>query len=98
MCVPVDSSAAIWKRATMECKTYTSMASAHLDGHLTDAESVACDAHLATCTDCRLRFEETERASLLLKELSAPGAPRELHGYVMREVTSRARNELTLAQ
>jgi hypothetical protein len=82
----------------MECKTFTSMASAHLDGQLTDAESVACRAHMAECTDCRRRFEEANRASLLLKELSSPAAPRELHGYVMREVASRARHELTLTQ
>src|SRR5689334_11005035 len=98
MCVPVDSSAAIRKRATMECKTFTSLASVYLDGQLTGADSVAFDAHLATCADCRRRVEEIEHASLLLRELSSPAAPRELHSYVMREVASRARNELTLAQ
>ncbi|MFL6212431.1 MAG: anti-sigma factor family protein [Blastocatellia bacterium] len=82
----------------MECKTFTSMASAYLDGQLTDVETLACRAHLATCADCRLRFEEVEQASLLLRELSSPETPRELHGYVMREVASRARNELSVAQ
>jgi hypothetical protein len=74
------------------------MTSAYLDGQLTDAETVACESHLIVCADCRLRVEETEGASLLLKELSSPDAPRELHSYVMREVASRARNELTFAQ
>src|SRR5207237_9876691 len=82
----------------MECKTFTAMASAYLDGQLTDAETVACDIHLATCDDCRLRFEEVEGASLLLKELSSPAARRELHSYVINEVASRARHELTFTQ
>ena len=52
----------------MECKTFTSMVSAYLDGQLTDAETVACGDHLANCDGCRLRFEEVEQASLLLRE------------------------------
>src|ERR1044071_4629649 len=82
----------------MECKKFQTLASAYLDGQVTDAEAVACDAHLAACGDCRRQFAEVEQASSLLRELTTPETPRELHGYVMREVALRARKELTVMQ
>ena len=82
----------------MECKKFQLIASAYLDEQLTNAEAVACGAHLATCSDCRLHLAEVEQASLMLRELPTPATPRELHGYVMREVALRARNELTVTQ
>lgn len=82
----------------MECKTFELMASAYLDRQLTDAETVAYRAHLAACGDCRLHLREVEQASLMLRELPLPEAPRELHSYVMREVASRARNEISVEQ
>jgi Putative zinc-finger len=82
----------------MECKTFEFMASAYLDGQLTDAEMAAYRAHLSACGDCRLHLDEVEQASLILRELQSPESPRELHSNVMREVTSRARREITIAQ
>ncbi len=82
----------------MECKKFEFMASAYLDGQLTDAETVAYSAHLSACDDCRLHLDEVEQASLMLRELHSPEAPRELHSNVMREVTGRARKEITLAE
>ena len=38
----------------MECKKFESTASAYLDRQLTDAETAAYRAHLASCGDCRL--------------------------------------------
>ena len=82
----------------MECKKFELMASAYLDRRLTDAEMVAYRAHLSACGDCRLHLDEVEQASLMLRELQSPESPRELHGYVMREVASRVRKEISLAQ
>ncbi|HJQ23636.1 MAG TPA: zf-HC2 domain-containing protein [Blastocatellia bacterium] len=82
----------------MECKKFQIIASAYLDGQVTDAEAVASDAHLAACGDCRRHIAEVEQASSLLRELTTPETPRELHGYVMREVALRARKELTVMQ
>jgi len=74
------------------------MASAYLDRQLTDAETVAYHAHLAACGDCRLHLVEVEQASLMLRDLPPLETPRELHSYVMREVASRARKEMTFEQ
>ena len=82
----------------MECKKFELMASAYLDGRLTDAEAESCRGHMRTCRDCRLCFEEVEQASLLLRELRPPEPPRELHGYVMREAAARSRKEITIRQ
>lgn len=82
----------------MECKTFELTASAYLDRQLTEAETVACQAHLASCGDCRLHLTEVEQSSLMLRELPLPEAPRELHGYVMGEVASRVHKEITLEQ
>jgi len=82
----------------MECKKFETLASAYLDRQLTDAEAGDCDAHLAACGDCRLHLTEVEQSSLMLKELMSPETPRELHGYVMREVALRARKEITVTQ
>src|ERR1700754_2978964 len=82
----------------MECKTFELTASAYLDRQLTDTETVACQAHLASCGNCRLHLAEVEQASLMLRELPLPETPRELHGYVMGEVASRAHKEISLEQ
>lgn len=82
----------------MECKKFELMASAYLDRQLTDAETIAYRAHLAACDDCRLHLVEIEQASMILRELPPLETPRELHSYVMREVASRARKELTFEQ
>ncbi|MEN3330720.1 MAG: putative zinc-finger [Blastocatellia bacterium] len=82
----------------MECKKFELMASAYLDRQLTDAEMVAYRAHLSACDDCRLHLVEVEQASLMLRELPPLDTPRELHSYVMREVASRARKEISIEQ
>ena len=82
----------------MECKKFELMASAYLDRQLTDAETVAYRAHLAACDDCRLRLVEVEQTSLMLRGLPPLETPRELHSYVMCEVASRARKEITMQQ
>ena len=82
----------------MECKKFQSLASTYLDRQLTDDEAVAYRAHLSACGDCRLHLAEVEQASLMLRELLTPETPRELRGYVMREVAGHARKEITVAQ
>lgn len=82
----------------MECKKFEWMASAYLDRQLTDAETVAYRTHLAECDECRLRLVEVEQASLMLRELPPLDTPRELHSYVMCEVASRARKEISIQQ
>lgn len=82
----------------MECKTFEMTASAYLDEQLDASQTAAYRAHLASCGDCRLHLVEVEQASLMLRDLRQPETPRELHGYVMREVSLHAHKEITLEQ
>lgn len=82
----------------MECKKSKLITSAYLDRELTAAEAVAYREHQASCSDCRLYLTEVEQSSLILRELQMPETPRELHSYVMREVTSLAYKEVPLEQ
>jgi hypothetical protein len=82
----------------MECKKFESTASSYLDRQLNAAQAGEYEAHMSACDQCRLHFVEVEQASLMLRELTTPESPRELHGYVMREVSRRAHKEITIEQ
>ena len=71
----------------MECKKFESSASAYIDRQLPEQESAEYRLHLSDCGGCRLRLSELEQVSLMFRDVEPPEVPRELHSYVMTEVT-----------
>src|SRR6185503_4601393 len=55
-------------------------------------------AHLSVCAGCRLHLVEIEQVSLLFRTMEQPETPRELHSYIMTEVTRRAKRDISLSQ
>src|ERR1044072_4765023 len=82
----------------MECKKSQLSASAYIDRELPEQEYAEYRAHMLTCGDCRLHLVELEQVSLMLREVEQPEPPRELHSYVMTEVTRRSSNEISMRQ
>ena len=82
----------------MECKKFELSPSAYLDGQLSDTEFADYRAHLSACSDCRLRLSELEQVSLMFRDVEQPEVPRELHGYVMTEITRRSSREIGVRQ
>src|ERR1044072_8590773 len=82
----------------MECKKSQLSASAYIDRELPEQEYAEYRAHLLTCGDCRLHLVELEQVSLMFREVEQPETPRELHSYVMTEVTRRSANEISMRQ
>lgn len=80
----------------MECKKFELTASAYIDRQLHESEAVEYREHLSTCSGCRLSLAEIEEVSLSLRKSDRPEVPRELRSYVMAEVTSRVRGEISL--
>ena len=80
----------------MECKKFELTASAYIDRQLQEGEAVEYREHLSTCSDCRMSLAEIEEVSLALRKTDRPEVPRELRSYVMTEVISRARGEVSL--
>ncbi|MFY9611148.1 MAG: anti-sigma factor [Blastocatellia bacterium] len=82
----------------MNCKKFEMIASAYIDRRLDENVSVEYRAHLLACSACRLDLAETEAASLMLRRADHLEVPRELHSYVMSEVSRRAGNEVGMFQ
>ena len=80
----------------MNCKKFELTASAYIDRQLDENEMTEYRAHLSECFACRLDLAETEAASGMLRRSEHLEAPRELHGYVMTEVSRHAANEVGL--
>jgi hypothetical protein len=82
----------------MICKEFESTASAYIDRELTDGQSAEYRGHLAGCAGCREHLAETEAASLMLRGVTRPEVPRELHSYIITSVTRRASGDLSPRQ
>jgi hypothetical protein len=82
----------------MNCKKFELTASAYIDRRLDENASAEYRAHLSECSACRIEFAETQAASLMLRRADRLEAPRELHGYIMSEVSRHAANEVSMSQ
>jgi hypothetical protein len=82
----------------MNCKKFGMTASAYIDRQLAEDEMTAYREHLSECFACRLDLAETEAASSILRRADHLEAPRELHSYVMSEVSRHAANEVGVFQ
>ncbi len=70
----------------MDCRTCEAMVDAYVDGELSTTESIAFEAALAGCPDCRRRLEETRAMSGFLRALPAEAAPDLLRARIEREL------------
>ena len=82
----------------MNCKKFEMTASAYIDRQLDENQMTEYREHLSECFACRLDLAETEAASRMLRRADHLEVPRELHGYVMSEVSRHASNELGVFQ
>lgn len=78
----------------MNCKKFELTASAYIDRQLDESDSADYRAHLSECSACRREFGETEAASVMLSRADRLEVPRELHSYIMAEVSRHAANEV----
>ncbi len=74
----------------MDCRTCEAMVDAYVDGELSATESIAFEAALAGCPDCRRRLEETRAMSGFLRALPAETAPDLLRAKIERELRAIA--------
>jgi anti-sigma factor RsiW len=70
----------------MDCSTCEAMVDAYLDGELSAADSVAFEAALEACPECRQRLEAGWAMSGLLRELPIEPAPDLLRARIEREL------------
>jgi Putative zinc-finger len=82
----------------MECKKFELTASAYLDRRLDEREAGEYRAHVSACEGCRLRLQETEQVSLILKSSEPLAPPSELRSYVMNEVARRRAGQVTFGE
>lgn len=82
----------------MECKKFKPAVSAYIDRQLSETEADAYRAHLSICADCRAHLAETKQVSLMLRTVEQPDVPRELHSYIMTQVTRQKAGEIGLAE
>ena len=82
----------------MNCKKFEQTASAYIDRQLDENESAAYRLHVSECSACRLDLAEIEAASTMLRRADRLELPRELHSYIMSEVSRHAGNEVSLTQ
>lgn len=78
----------------MNCDKFEQMTSAYLDAELSSQEEIAYRLHLSGCLLCRRYLEETRQTSHLLRGISTPEVPRELHGYVMTAIAGRVTGDV----
>ncbi|HSO75751.1 MAG TPA: zf-HC2 domain-containing protein [Blastocatellia bacterium] len=82
----------------MNCNEFEMTASAYIDRQLDEDKSAEYRTHLSQCSACRFDLAETEAASIMLRRADRLEAPRELHSYVMSEISRHANNEIGMFQ
>jgi len=70
----------------VDCLTCEATVGAYFDGELSATESLAFEATLESCPNCRRRLVEIRATSGLLRELSAEPAPDLLRARIEREL------------
>lgn len=73
-----------------ECKEYTHLISAALDGELTPQEQAELDAHLARCPQCRELMEQLSGLRQTLAQLPLVQPPPQLKDDIMAAVAQNA--------
>jgi hypothetical protein len=81
----------------MKCREFQSLASQYLDGQLPGDRARKYLDHISACVDCRGHLAEIKSISSMLRRMSLPETPRELHSYIMKPIKQRAAGQLGLA-